>query len=150
MKKTLTLIIIICCVYSCNKKTTQPQQQVVTNNQTANVTCDTINCLEAQAQGTYTFSPYGYDTLMTVCKVRVTYDGKKDSVPVIITIGTHDSIVSYQLNYWYKITPVNFNAVIQTTVQSKNRITCTEGETLQQVSFYTKTNKRAIFHYQNH
>jgi len=146
MKKLLILIATITIVYACSKKTAEPQQQVVTNNQTTTVACDTINCLQAAAQGTYTFAPNnGSDTIMTGCKVRMTFDGIKDSIPQYGG-ANNDSLMYYAYDYWYKMTPINFSNTTQTTNSFYNRLSCRKGSIFMAVTMYFKSGKRAIFH----
>ena len=146
MKILLTLGLILgLFLISCKKQTIDPEKIIQTNNQQTN-TCDTINCLQATAQGTYTFAPNnGSDTIMPGCKVRMTFDGIKDSTAVYGGIN-NDSLMFYSYKYWYKMTPINFSNTIQTTNNFYNRLICTKGSLLMAVSFYTKSGKRAIFH----
>ena len=126
---------------SCNKQTLEPQQVVL--NQTNN-DCDTVTCLGARSQGTYTFYPgNGEDTTMTGCSIRVTYDGLKDS--------TMWSDSTYQVRLKYRIDAINFNNNIQTLDQTKCKLIGYKASSVfYVVSFYTKSGKKGIFRFSHH
>lgn len=140
MKQLLLIGILSLVTISCKKQTVAPQQIVQSNSIVSN--CDTITCIGAQSQGTYTFTAKpiytSTDTIFTNGKVRLTYERFSDST----AIGTSGA---YEQFDWYNVSCSNFDSRVMTTDQTKIRLRISKTGIYGNVTFYTKSGKTARF-----